>query len=527
MGYALLKFMEGFLMKRKIISLLLTIFLISGIATPTLAADNDIKVLLDGEEIDFDVSPQLIQNRTMVPLRAIFEALGATVIWEDTTQTVSAQRGTDIVTATIGQVNMQVNNEIKEMDIAPLIINGRTLVPARFVAEAFNCKVNWDGENRIVYISTIENNTSDVNSITLNYEYYYLKPSQTLQLICTTEPFVSNPHITWESTSGISVDNGFVSVIDKGYGMAKVTAIADNGMTAVCWVMNEAEESATQKINNEYVYNKWTDILSLENAVPNVKLWQEYEISYPEFDIYCYDYSYLFHTLEIAEKVAHDYAYYLKEKGYSLIREEDDPMIAQSIGSDIIYELKDPTGKYIISIKGSPASVGGTSYITSDVTVSIEPIVTSHNTISKSPIMIKDMCGEMDTVGGVQWSFDLKNNSDKVIKYVTISWECYNRVMDVVEDTITKDKIFSLKITGPIQPGQTEYSIKNAIKFYNTTYANYIRLNKINVEYTDGTVDNLDVDYLTDYWYQDLSITPFEMALKGYVMLVNLLEKSQ
>ena len=115
---------------------------------------SEIKVKLDGEFISFDTQPQLIGGRTMVPLRAIFEALGATVNWDEDTQTVTSYNEAYLVKCTIGKNEMNVNNEIKMMDVAPMTINDRTLVPARFVAEAFDCKVDWDADKLTVIITS-------------------------------------------------------------------------------------------------------------------------------------------------------------------------------------------------------------------------------------------------------------------------------------------------------------------------------------------------------------------------------------
>lgn len=120
----------------------------------SVSAEVPITVSVDGEQVVFDVQPQLIGGRTMVPLRAIFEALGATVLWDDTTQTVTAYNEAYLVKATIGQTTMTVNGESKQTDIAPMIVDGRTLVPARFVAEAFDCDVEWDGDKKAVHITT-------------------------------------------------------------------------------------------------------------------------------------------------------------------------------------------------------------------------------------------------------------------------------------------------------------------------------------------------------------------------------------
>ncbi|HOW22870.1 MAG TPA: copper amine oxidase N-terminal domain-containing protein [Sedimentibacter sp.] len=115
-------------------------------------AENNITVQLDGKMLNFDVQPQLIGGRTMVPLRMIFESMGATVDWNNDTQTVIAFNEHYYVQATINDTNMKVNGENRILDIPPLLVDGRTLVPARFVAEAFGAEVEWDAKTSTVYI---------------------------------------------------------------------------------------------------------------------------------------------------------------------------------------------------------------------------------------------------------------------------------------------------------------------------------------------------------------------------------------
>lgn len=117
-------------------------------------ANLPITVLLDGNPLTFDVPPQLIKGRTMVPLRVIFEALGATVYWTDATQTVTAVKGATIVEMTIGQYEMYCSGIKRVLDSAPCLIDGRTLVPARAVAESFGMLVDWDDATRTVTIDT-------------------------------------------------------------------------------------------------------------------------------------------------------------------------------------------------------------------------------------------------------------------------------------------------------------------------------------------------------------------------------------
>ena len=141
-------------MTKKFLSLIMVILLVfsMGIGTVSVAANSDVVVKLDGEVLQFDVAPRLIGGRTMVPLRAIFEALGATVEWNDETKTVTAYNEAAIVKCTIGNNTMYVNEVAKTIDVAPMVVDSRTLVPARFIAESFNCDVTWDGDTKTVYI---------------------------------------------------------------------------------------------------------------------------------------------------------------------------------------------------------------------------------------------------------------------------------------------------------------------------------------------------------------------------------------
>lgn len=117
-------------------------------------ADKEIAVTLDGKKIIFDQPPIIVDDRTLVPLRAIFEELGATVDWNGNTQTVTSTKGNITISMSIGKTEMYKNGEIITLDVAPQLVGERTLVPARAVAEAFNCKVDWDANNREVIIKS-------------------------------------------------------------------------------------------------------------------------------------------------------------------------------------------------------------------------------------------------------------------------------------------------------------------------------------------------------------------------------------
>ncbi len=112
----------------------------------------EITVTINGEPVAFDQPPVMQNDRTLVPLRAIFEALGATVNWDDATQTVTSVKGDITLTMTIGSKTLHINNTKIELDVPPQLFGSRTLVPARAVAEGFQCIVDWDDATQTVMI---------------------------------------------------------------------------------------------------------------------------------------------------------------------------------------------------------------------------------------------------------------------------------------------------------------------------------------------------------------------------------------
>lgn len=130
----------------------------SYVQTPVQAAEK-ISVTINGEHLSFDQPPAMIDNRTLVPLRAIFEALGATVSWEQSKQTITAVKGSTTVSLQLGNTVAKKNNTDLAIDVAPQTINDRTMVPTRFVAEALGANVGWENSTRTVLITTGDSKT--------------------------------------------------------------------------------------------------------------------------------------------------------------------------------------------------------------------------------------------------------------------------------------------------------------------------------------------------------------------------------
>ena len=142
-------------MKRSLSFFFMVIFIFQILTSPiSLGAQVILKI--NNQQKVYDQEPILIGNRVFVPLRGIFEDLGAEVQWDAQDQTVTAQKGSTVVKIQIGNTNAIVNDKNVTMDQAPQIRNRRTVVPIRFVSEALGAIVDWDNSSRTVFIYTEE-----------------------------------------------------------------------------------------------------------------------------------------------------------------------------------------------------------------------------------------------------------------------------------------------------------------------------------------------------------------------------------
>ncbi|MEW6769955.1 MAG: copper amine oxidase N-terminal domain-containing protein [Bacillota bacterium] len=114
--------------------------------------DKNVDIVVDGKEINSDVAPEIVNGRTMVPLRVISEALGATVQYLPGPKKVIIIRGDTLIILTIGKAQATVNNNPKTLDSPPYIKNNRTMVPLRFVVEMLECAVEWNEDTRTVSV---------------------------------------------------------------------------------------------------------------------------------------------------------------------------------------------------------------------------------------------------------------------------------------------------------------------------------------------------------------------------------------
>lgn len=133
--------------------MVLVVTAVLGPVGPVIAQDADsVRVFLDNTQIRFDEEPMIRNDRVLVPLRAIFEAFGSQVAWNDASQTITAYYGKVPLIFTIGSTEYMVGNTKKTTDVAPALVNSRTYVPLRVIAECYNASVYWNGDTQSVFI---------------------------------------------------------------------------------------------------------------------------------------------------------------------------------------------------------------------------------------------------------------------------------------------------------------------------------------------------------------------------------------
>jgi hypothetical protein len=126
-----------------------------GLAAMGNAFAQSINVTVDGEVVPFAGQPPIEQDGSvLVPLRGVFEKLGAIVAYDGGTKTVLAVRGATAISLTIGSTRATVNGRPRILSLPAQTLNGTTLVPLRFVSEALGADVRWSGESRTVIITT-------------------------------------------------------------------------------------------------------------------------------------------------------------------------------------------------------------------------------------------------------------------------------------------------------------------------------------------------------------------------------------
>ena len=246
---------------KKILSLVLVLCMaVSCFATVVTATDEEetyVIVMLDDEEVVCDAEPFIANDRTMVGLRGIFEQMGAEVLWSEEEQSVVVASETREVKLFIGDKNVTVKNgdESKnyEMDVVPVVVNDRTYVPLRFIAETFDCVVDY-------YASE-----ADSTEIAIIYtpEYGYTNLLDLFEATYDVTPVVDEKLPVEENTYYYELDEKLLSPMGKDHLINFQKAVLLNFFCTYAYDDVTGWFGDGSWTNNEYTFTKYNEILDI------------------------------------------------------------------------------------------------------------------------------------------------------------------------------------------------------------------------------------------------------------------------
>lgn len=149
-----------------VILLVLALLLVSMQPAPVDAQEHEsmsteVTIYVEGEMKSYDPTARIMDGRTMVPLRAIAEQLGATVGWNHTEETVTLMKDGKKIMLSIGSVAAMYDQDSFTLDTPPIIIEDRTFVPLRFIGESFDAGVYWDNATRSVHVNSSDGSNQE------------------------------------------------------------------------------------------------------------------------------------------------------------------------------------------------------------------------------------------------------------------------------------------------------------------------------------------------------------------------------
>ena len=226
-------------MKRMIgIAMVIVMLAVACMCIPVSAEATEIRVQVNGVDLEFDQPPIIENGRTLVPFRAIFEALSMAVDYkeENGQQIVTAEQGDKKIDLVIGADKFHLNGTPIPLDVPAKIKNSRTLIPVRAVSEALGCEVSWDGAERLVTIKTTDGKTliksrNLVNPATLSVGYASKQSGQVIDTatVWRTSNFLAvqpGQIIVSENSKSENIPIQFLAAYDENK-----TVIPDAGVT--------------------------------------------------------------------------------------------------------------------------------------------------------------------------------------------------------------------------------------------------------------------------------------------------------
>lgn len=493
---------------KKTVTLIMTIVMLITLFAFNVSSQENVLVYINGEKIEFDVQPQIINGRTMVPMRKIFEELGAVVGWFGDSQEIWAYRGKQTIWMFVGNEMLYVNGIQKTLDVPPCLVDERTLVPVRAISESFGANVYWDAKNKAVYISIEDlsiscatcdgNGTYGTNSACKNLLEDVVNSAKALKL--AIEDAISsdivletyNSHIDAsfefaghrvhdctdrsikcadcdgkgeieplykENTQKVYTDDGWIIIkesdVDKyvnngWYTEQRVTMYSPDGKTIVVF-----SSETIDYINDGWYINPVVKMYSAqgETIVVSKTDVEKFKVNgwytEPKVTMYSVDGE--------SKEVSLD-----KIETYKTLGWYDEPVqTLYAPGKSAVFKKSEVSAQLAVGWYTEPVC---TMYAPDGRTINIsESEVEAYKKVgwytnqkdaiaSKYPkhnIRILYIDADCNSVGGIEPTIVWRNDSGKTIKYIYFTCVPYNAVGDIVSCDITRKTYANLQSTGP------------------------------------------------------------------------------
>lgn len=222
---------------------------------------------INNRTIESDVPAQIVDGRTLVPLRTLFENMGVKVDWDANTKRITGTRGNIKIEMYVGSTDYIVNGNKRSMDVTPMIIDGRTMIPARYAAEAFDLSVNWDASTKTVNVKSKASTTVATTQATTRSETTTksIEPATEVTTVKKENTTVKNESTTKSSDKITETTTNKIESVDKS--QATTSAAKDDKKESTT---KQAE--ATTETTTMYAPNLCCDIPDVKVSLHKVVL---------------------------------------------------------------------------------------------------------------------------------------------------------------------------------------------------------------------------------------------------------------
>ena len=223
-------------------------------AQPEQATAKPISMYMDGRQLQSETPPVVVNGSTLVPMRGIFEAQGAKLLWNDASKTVTATKGNTTLTYRIGDQTAHLNGQTLYLSVPGQITNGNSLIPLRFVSEALGSIVKWEPGTKSIWItSPVEYEASILQGVNLRTSPDSKNDANSLGLLPASEKVhvIREVNALWLEVQTKNNQTGYISAKPKYTDYSSPALIQKQG--------NELIDAGSKYLGAPYVFGASSD----------------------------------------------------------------------------------------------------------------------------------------------------------------------------------------------------------------------------------------------------------------------------